>query len=491
MSEPLYNLIMFGNPELWSGNEGFVDLPRNRFLEHTDDHLKNQFQSLDQNAINKLKTFPTLFAVEHEEADTRIGKITDIEVKQRNLRVHYKFDDKQAPLTKGALESPELRLNINGLELYRTHWALKETDLVKFLEKRSKSLEGVFDKIKQELDCTNTDKPDCTKMSVLFACNASGKTRLSKLFADQYDRQVLYYNAFTEDLFSWDNENFVLKIEKRSWIFRFIEEQGLDRQIIGNFQKFAGSKLEPVFDFPESQVSFGIHLGDDDVYENIKISRGEESVFIWALFYTILEVGIDALNSSADERPTSDFDNIQYIVIDDPVSSMDDTRIISVALELANLIKKSKNQLKFLITTHHALFFNVLFNARIKNCVRKNYILSKSGVDFFLRSQSNNSPFAYHHMAISEIEKAKEEDDIKKYHFNIFRALLEKTANFLGYDHWKICLQGSVHSEAFSKIIDHYSHDRLSDLEYREITNDEKTEFVETFDFFINKYFKQ
>ena len=136
MSEPLYNMIMFGNPEIWSGNEGFVDLPRNRFLEHTDDHLKNQFQSLDQNAINKLKTFPTLFAVEHEEADTRIGKITDIEVKQRNLRVHYKFSEEHYPLTKGVLQKNWQTLNINkpNLEFYRTHWAIKECDIADFYE---------------------------------------------------------------------------------------------------------------------------------------------------------------------------------------------------------------------------------------------------------------------------------------------------------------------------------------------------------------------
>lgn len=483
---------MHSNPEFWSGNDGFVDFPKDRFLEYTEDHLVNQFKSLDENVTNTLKTLPTLFAVEHEGADTRIGKINCIEVYAKKLRIHYTFDEKQSLLTNGVLESPELKINTDGWELYRTHWALKDSNLGEFLQKRSTTLEGVFDKIKQDLDVSNPKKPDHTKVTVLYACNGSGKTRLSKLFADQYEEQVFYYSAFTEDLFNWDNENYVLKIDKRAHIFRFIEEQGLDRQIVDNFQKFTGSKLEPVFDFSQNQITFSVHPGSKNNYENIKISRGEESVFIWAVFYTILDVGIDALSASADDRPTSYFDNIQYIVVDDPVSSMDDTRIITVALELAKLIKKSKNQLKFLITTHHALFFNVLFNVRSKKWDRKNYILSKSSTGLLLQNQGHESPFAYHHVAMLEIARARADNDIKKYHFNIFRALLEKTANFLGYDHWKMCLRDSSHSDAFTKIIDHYSHDRLSDLEYKDIPEDDKTEFLEAFDFFINKHdFKQ
>ncbi len=358
-----------------------------------------------------------------------------------------------------------------------------------------KSIESVCARIKKDLDTPNPKKPDDTKVSILYACNASGKTRISKRFADQYDKQVIYYNAYTEDLFSWDNENNILKINNnKAWIFRFIQEQDIDGDIVDNFKKFTGSKLEPTLDITNSQITFGIHTGDNQGIKNIKISRGEESILIWSIFFTVLETGVSALNETTlDKRLTRDFDNIHYIVIDDPVSSMDDTRIITVALELARLIKKSKNQLKFLITTHHALFFNVLFTSgkNAGNWDRKNYILSKSGAEFLLEGQGSESPFAYHHVAMADIEKAIKDKDIKKYHFNIFRALMEKTANFYGYDHWKKCLEGGKHREEFIKIIDHYSHNKLSELEYRDITNDDKKEFETTFRFFMKEFFKQ
>lgn len=322
----------------------------------------------------------------------------------------------------------------------------------------------------------------------MFACNSSGKTRLSKLFADLHDENILYYNAFTEDLFAWDNADYVLKIDTNAWLFKFIQEEGLDRRIIDNFQRLTGSKLEPAFDFAQSQVTFALHTGGEEKPKNIKISRGEESVFIWSVFYTVLDIAIDTLNEPVADRSTEDFNDIQYIVIDDPVSSMDDTRIITVALDLAELIAKSKNQLKFLITTHHALFFNILFNAK-KNWNRKNYILSKSGADLLLKIQAIDSPFAYHHLIKNEIEKAINDNDVKKYHFNLFRALLEKTANFLGYaDGWKTCLRGTNTATDFIKALDHYSHNSLSDLESKDLSEDDKQNFKKAYESFVQEF---
>ena len=56
------------------------------------------------------------------------------------------------------------------------------------------------------------------KYIVLFAYNGTGKTRLSMHFKDQAKIEgvpdTLYYNAFTEDLFNWNNdlENDVYRI---------------------------------------------------------------------------------------------------------------------------------------------------------------------------------------------------------------------------------------------------------------------------------------
>ena len=63
---------------------------------------------------------------------------------------------------------------------------------------------------------------------LLFAYNGTGKTRLSMAFKDAGkegdERDTLYFNAYTEDLFYWDNDLIndsqrVLRINKDSHFF--------------------------------------------------------------------------------------------------------------------------------------------------------------------------------------------------------------------------------------------------------------------------------
>ena len=350
------------------------------------------------------------------------------------------------------------------------------------------NIQEVSSVIKRELDTPNVENPEkIKKVTTLYASNASGKTRLSKILSDDFEEEVLCYNAFIEDLFSWDNETYSLKIDSDAWIFKLVQDQGLDRQIIDNYKRLTGSSLEPAFNIENGEISFSLVSGDEQAPDNIKVSRGEESVLIWSIFFTVLENAIDALNDLEDDRTTDVFNQIQYVVIDDPVSSMDDTRLISVAIDIATLIHRSKGQLKFLITTHHPLFFNVLYNAgrSRKNWDRKCYVLSKSTPNLILKEHGHDSPFAYHHTVISEIANALESNTVKKYHFNLFRSLLEKTANFLGYYEWQLLLDGGDHGPVFKKVIDHFSHNSLSDLEYKELEQDKIEEFDRAFKFFL------
>ncbi|HAC26522.1 MAG TPA: anticodon nuclease, partial [Marinobacter hydrocarbonoclasticus] len=62
------------------------------------------------------------------------------------------------------------------------------------------------------------------------------------------------------------------------------------------------------------------------------------------------------------ERETNQFDQLEYVFIDDPVSSLDENHLIELAVNLAGLIKSSQSGLKFIITTHSPLFYNVLHN---------------------------------------------------------------------------------------------------------------------------------
>lgn len=328
-----------------------------------------------------------------------------------------------------------------------------------------------------------------SRSALIYAPNTIGKTRLAQHLKDHDPERVVIYNSFVEDVFTWDNQRIVLKMNRESELLETIVTQGLDRAIIDNFQAFTSGRIEPKLDFESGEISFGVHKGDDRSADGVKISRAEESIFVWSVYYSVLSEAIDALSDSADLRSTSVYDNLRFAVIDDPVSSMDDVRIVSVALALAQLIKRaSELDLKFVIATHHALFFNVLFNSLRRN-KNQAYVLGyETNAGWSLKKQSNDSPFSYHLGIVENLQSAISENSIERSHFNQFRALLEKTANFLGHSGgWGDLLSGPD-AVLLTKVLNLYSHDRFSDLDSAEVADEYKSALKGEFQEFIKAF---
>ncbi|QOD43168.1 anticodon nuclease [Clavibacter zhangzhiyongii] len=319
---------------------------------------------------------------------------------------------------------------------------------------------------------------------LIYAPNTTGKTRLAQRLKHRDADGVVLYNSYVEDVFTWDNERRVLKMNLGHELMKTIETQGLDGAIVDNFQHFTSGKIEPILDLANGEVSFGIHSGDDSSGGGIKISRAEESVFVWCVYYTVLSEAVDTLSDPVDLRSTSDYDGLTLAVIDDPVSSMDDVRIVTVALALSDLIKRASGvNLQFVIATHHPLFFNVLFNSLRRKRDRA-YVLQRGRpAGWALKRQSQDAPFSYHLALIEEIQLAISEDRVQRSHFNQFRALLEKTANFLGYTGgWGELLKGPD-AVVLTRVLNLYSHDRFADTDSSvisvELTDAFKNEFHE------------
>lgn len=341
-----------------------------------------------------------------------------------------------------------------------------------------------------------TERVFDVKAQLIYAFNGTGKTRLSREFKNhiasnleiendgQNAAKVIYYNAFTEDLFIWDNDtpnNTVepkLKIQSNTFTNWILEEEGQDQNIITNFQKYTNDKLTPRFNEDYSEIQFSFERGNDEPSETVKISKGEESCFIWSVFYSLLVQIIDVLNiAEPDERSTDKFNELEYIFIDDPVSSLDENHLIELAVDVARLIKSSQSNIKFIITTHNPLFYNVLHN-ELKGVLFKKYILKNfDDGSYELLMQPNDSPFSYHLYLKSEIEKAIETGQLQKFHFNFLRNILEKTSTFLGYDNWGELLPETTPGERDSyltRIINISSHSKHANEEVFDLKEQDK-----------------
>ena len=349
------------------------------------------------------------------------------------------------------------------------------------------------------------------KVNLIYAFNGTGKTRLSKVFKNLIApkenhgneeeltrRKILYFNAFTEDLFYWDNDIIndaepKLKIQPNSFIRWLIKDQGDEGKVIGKFHHYCDEKLMPKFDIENNQITFSFARGDDTPEENIKLSKGEESNFIWSIFHTLIEQVVAELNiSEPSERTTNEFDELKYIFIDDPVSSLDENHLIQLAVDLSELAKDSPDTIKFIITTHNPLFYNVLYN---ELGAKSGYILRKDEnknenerFDLDEKKGGSNKSFSYHLFLRNLLEEV-ESKDIKKYHFMLLRNLYEKTANFLGYSGWSNLLPNDdARQSYYTRIINFTSHSTLSNEIIAEPTDAEKNIVKYLLEHLINNY---
>ena len=323
---------------------------------------------------------------------------------------------------------------------------------------------------------------------LLYAYNRTGKTRLSMEFKNQGKRKgkgvpdTLYFNAFTEDLFVWHNDldgdtDRRLEINENSKFFKGLTELALDETIAGYLSRYADFEFD--IDYRTWAVTF--RKGDN---ERIKISRGEENIFIWCMFMAICERVIDAHPS---------YRWVKHLYIDDPISSLDDNNAIAMACDLAALLRNAaarrdvngeRNPLKTIFSSHHALFFNVLCNElgrtreNQEKVKLKRYFLHRPDSDgvFTLRA-TGDTPYFHHVATLAELQRCLSSGALYTYHFNALRSILEKTASFFGHKDLRVCLAGLEDEALYNRALNLLSHGKYAINEPVEMVDDNKELF--------------
>ncbi len=330
------------------------------------------------------------------------------------------------------------------------------------------------------------------KYILLFAYNGTGKTRLSSAFKDLGKRIVgenntadtLYYNAFTEDHFIWDNDlendtQRFLKLNKDSRFFKGLKSLEMESRIRPFLSRNADFDFS--IDYDTWSVSFSREIRKEDATEKIdyiKVSRGEENIFIWCFFLAVAQLAIDKDGA---------YDWVKYIYIDDPISSLDDNNAIAVASHLAQLLKK-QSDIKTVISTHHTLFFNVMYNELKK---AEKYFLSKNKSGEYTIRNTGDTPFFHHVALLKELCEVAESGNLYTYHFNILRNILEKTATFHGFQNFSACIKqdsDDLDGTIYTRLANLLSHGNYSLFEPKEMLEDNKEYFKKILHDFMANY---
>ena len=137
----MLNLLVSYDPGSWKSSPYEFDKSRVA-IEYTANEISERYKSFDEDALKELKSFPTLFVTENEATESRVGLITDIRVRTSAIVIDFEFDPALPPLPPGTIESLRVDLDLGRWELSRTHWAIKDEDLLDIVLKRELITEG-------------------------------------------------------------------------------------------------------------------------------------------------------------------------------------------------------------------------------------------------------------------------------------------------------------------------------------------------------------
>lgn len=333
------------------------------------------------------------------------------------------------------------------------------------------------------------------KFVLLYAYNGTGKTRLSMAFKDigkQGDaRDTLYFNAFTEDLFTWDNDlegdsARVMKMNALSRFFAGLETLEMETRIRPFLHRYAD------FDFSIDYSDWTIRFSRDvqmeettQTIDNIKVSRGEENLFVWCFFLAIVQLAMDGAEA---------YQWVKYIYIDDPISSLDEHNAIAVGNHLAQFLKRKDHAIKAVISSHHTLFFNVLWN-ELREIDRKKFAphflsFTRRTGEYHL-SYTGDTPFFHHLTLLQEIWRAKEMGEIYTHHFNALRSLLEKSSIFHGHKKFTVCIkqqENDPDDTLYGRLVNILSHGNYSFYDPVEMLPENKAHFEKILADFLEFY---
>ncbi len=312
---------------------------------------------------------------------------------------------------------------------------------------------------------------------LIYAFNGAGKTRLSVAYKDiskeknDDNHSGVYYNAFSEDLFVWDNDesndnNDIKLTINSSNLNKF--HSFLDVPIIE--EKLALYKPKYKFKFNYEDLERGFEsitfFVDEETESPIKISRGEERIFVWCFFLALFEV--------------DGFADIQnaHIFIDDPVSSLDEHNIYVTSESIFNLIEDNYLEKNIILTTHHIGLFSILADrltrgeksGKFKE-ITKVGILKNTNETLELKN-AKKDVFLFHLHLMQIIDEAIK-SELFAYHFVLLRQLLENISSFLGQGRISFTLeQIGIEKEKIADtmvIINHLSHKNAYKMQFNKM----------------------
>lgn len=143
----MFNYLVTSRSGAW--NLGFYEWDKSRILEFTESGISLDFEKLGQKEMEVVRNYPCLFAYEGSKEPLKVGRITSFTIRATTILIEFVFDDEIPEIPFSSISTIFELLDIRKWELSRTHWAIKNADLLERLRQynlipeRAKKLKGI------------------------------------------------------------------------------------------------------------------------------------------------------------------------------------------------------------------------------------------------------------------------------------------------------------------------------------------------------------
>lgn len=305
-SSEYFSLLVDFKLDAWESGSALVT--HERYLEHTDEAVAATFSPMSPLVVAALMASPAIFARETVDGDTkqfaRVGRITDIDSRERGYFIRFDFDPSVPPIPQ-ALFAWGLRdeLDIRGGEMNRTHWAVKKGDLYDVLRRHSL--------IKRPTKLRTRRVDTASPHEIELVPLPEDLVRLGKAIPERTDapgRRVFIVHGHAKDT----------KHEVEAFLMRLGLEPVILDQVAG-----ASKTIIEKFEQEAEQAVFAVVLLTPDDHGAAKGAsdlnpRARQNV-IFELGYFAGKLGrgrVAALKRGDVEIP-SDYNGVEYIAFDD------------------------------------------------------------------------------------------------------------------------------------------------------------------------------
>lgn len=131
----MFNFLVTSQSGGW--DKSFFEWEKGRILEYTEKTISDKLEKLSDNELKSMAALPCLFAYEAwNRLGMRVGRITNFVRRQSTVLIEFEFEPSIPEISFDAIEPYFEYFDIRKWEMNRTHWAVKEGDLLGMLRKR-------------------------------------------------------------------------------------------------------------------------------------------------------------------------------------------------------------------------------------------------------------------------------------------------------------------------------------------------------------------